>query len=70
MHTSDVRTPQGFSVLHQICSTTFPLILGVKVLHSYCCNGKTMATSVSITTLFILPNLDVPAPVQLHIIII
>ena len=33
VRTSDVRTPQGFSVLHHICSTIFPLILGVKVLH-------------------------------------
>ena len=33
VHTSDVRTPQRFTVLHHICSTIFPLILGVKVLH-------------------------------------
>ena len=33
MHTSDVRTPQRFTVLHHIGSTIFPLILGVKVLH-------------------------------------
>ena len=35
VHTSDVRTPQRFTVLHHICSTIFPLILGVKVLHIY-----------------------------------
>ena len=34
VHTSDVRTPQRFTVLHHICSTIFPLILGVKVLHN------------------------------------
>ena len=33
VHTSHVRTSQGFSVLHHTCSTIFPLILGVKVLH-------------------------------------
>ena len=34
VHTSDV---QRFTVLHHICSTIFPLILGVKVLHTYIC---------------------------------
>ena len=33
VHTSDVCTAQRFTVLHHICSTIFPLILGVKVLH-------------------------------------
>ena len=33
VHTSDVRTPQRFTVLHHICSTIVPLIIGVKVLH-------------------------------------
>ena len=43
MRISDVRTPQQFTVLHHICSTIFPLILGVKVLHIYmhaCYNYK------------------------------
>ena len=37
MRTSDVRTPQRFTVLHHIYSTIFPLILGVKVLHLQLC---------------------------------
>ena len=33
LYTPDVCTPQGSCELHHICSTIFPLILGMKVFH-------------------------------------